>query len=148
MQFKINENGDLFSLNGKQKTRFLRKGYQYYDIRHKKYSIHRLVAEAFIPNPDNKTQINHIDGNPLNNHVNNLEWSTSSENQFHSRYTLKNNTGFSDTPVLCLETGNKYISTRDAWRDTGISYSHISECANGKRKTAGGFHWRKVVATN
>lgn len=126
-----------------------KSGYEYVEVstngQKKKIAVHRLVAMAFHENPNNYPQVNHIDGNPSNNKADNLEWVSGSDNQLHSRYILGNTTGFKDTPVVCLDTGEEFVSTRDAWRKTGISYSHISECASGKRKTAGGFKWGYIA---
>lgn len=63
------------------------RGYYSVGIRRKTYMVHRLVAQAFIPNPENKPCVNHIDGNKLNNHVSNLEWCTVQENNLHARQT-------------------------------------------------------------
>jgi len=63
------------------------RGYQTVVIRRKTHMIHRLVAQAFIPNPDNKPCVNHIDGNKLNNQVSNLEWCSIQENNLHARQT-------------------------------------------------------------
>ena len=63
------------------------RGYRAVVIRRKTHMVHRLVAQAFIPNPDNKPCVNHIDGNKLNNHVSNLEWCSVQENNLHARQT-------------------------------------------------------------
>ena len=63
------------------------RGYQTVVIRRKTHMIHRLLAQAFIPNPDNKPCVNHIDGNKLNNQVSNLEWCSIQENNLHARQT-------------------------------------------------------------
>lgn len=152
--YHVDLNGNVFKTSGKVMSRHSGREYPYVEFRkkengktlRKRFFCHRLVAELYIPNPDGLPQVNHIDGNKENSCVSNLEWVTDSENQIHSRYVLHNKTGFTDRPVMCVETNKKYKSTRDAWRDTGVSYSHISECARGKRNTAGGYRWRYVCS--
>lgn len=63
------------------------RGYYSVGIKRKTHMVHRLVAKAFIPNPDNKAFVNHIDGNKLNNRMDNLEWCTVQENNLHARQT-------------------------------------------------------------
>ena len=74
------------------------KGYLRVSLCGKFYFIHRLVAEKYIPNPENKTQVNHIDGNKLNNCVDNLEWMTNKENR---RHAVEN--GLQATGSKCLK---------------------------------------------
>ena len=121
------------------------------------YSIHRLVAIAFIPNPDNKPYINHIDGNKSNNNVTNLEWVTQSENEKHAhRLGLKpkpqywkNKFGvnhLSSIPVSQYDKNNNFISDytsiREAATKNKIDESSIVKVCKGKYKTAGGFIWK------
>ena len=110
-------------------------------------AVHRLVAEAFIPNPENKAEVNHKDGNKLNSHIDNLEWVTHAENCIHAYY---NNLRPDNKQVVqldkdTLEPLGYFVTMRQAARETGVNYDSIAHCVRGDYKTAGGFKWKRVT---
>lgn len=120
-------------------------GYRWVDIYPGSYLLHRLVAKVFIPNPENKEQVNHIDGNKQNACVNNLEWVSNIENQIH-----KINSGLSNCTKkivqydLQMNKINEFNSHVDASKNLHICGSSIGKCCNNKQKTAGGFIFKFV----
>lgn len=106
----------------------------------KHYYVHRLVAQAFIPNDQNKPQVNHIDGNRQNNVVENLEWVTRSENNKHAFYVLgakKVNRKLSDEQVRLIRGDQREHKIIAA--EYGISRAYVSAIKTGAyRKAAGG----------
>ena len=126
----------------------LKNGYLAFNISHNSAEtttyVHRCVAQAFVPNPDNKQQVNHINGDKTDNVASNLEWVTKSQNAIHSLYTLKNSHGAVKVkPVKCVETGEVFDSAAKAHEKYGISARHIGAVARGDahKHTAGGYHW-------
>lgn len=110
--------------------------------------VHRLLCEAFIPNPENKKHVNHKNGNKLDNDITNLEWATEKENSKHAVLI-----GLCDQRRITQETqisqldlmGNlieSYPSIHEAGRLTNIAWQNISKVCRGLRTTAGGFKWQ------
>lgn len=122
-------------------------------------SVHRLVAQAFLPNPNNYPCINHKDENPLNNAADNLEWCSYSYNNTYNSKNIKisnklkgvptnrtKNENWTNSPkkVICIETGEIFNSLKVAAAAYGSkkSSNRISDVCNGKYKTSFGLHWR------
>lgn len=110
------------------------------------FKVHRLVAQTFIPNPDNKPLVNHINGLTYDNRVENLEWATVYENYKCSENTIK------EIPVIATDklTGDvlKFKSIMDAARYLNINQGNISNALAGRCKSVGGYYWKKQENIN
>ena len=110
--------------------------------------VHRIVATAFMPNPNNYPVVNHKDENPTNNNVENLEWCTQKYNMNYR--TCANRIGLANSKRVTMfskshEKIETFKSIIDAERKTGISNGSIGDCLHGRRKTAGGYIWEYAV---
>lgn len=117
-----------------------RDGYKMAGISGKNIKVHRAVAEAFIPNPENKQQVNHIDGDKSNNRVDNLEWATQEENMQHA-----SRNGLAKHVSVIRDDGEEYFTVTEAATANGVDVSCISAVIHGRQKTSNGHTFRKVV---
>lgn len=146
-KYAITSCGKVWSYKSKRflKTIKSQKGYERVYLRKdnsvKHPTIHKLVAAAYIPNPNNLPQINHKDENKENNSVNNLEWCT---NKYNSNYGTRNArmSRAKMKKVFCVELNRIFDSGLHASSELKIGSPRISECCSGKFKTAGGYHWQ------
>lgn len=130
----------------KPSLQLLPRGYKRYRVnltwnfKSKQFKVHRLVAEAFIPNPENKPMVNHIDNNPLNNNVNNLEWVTNKENLQHCARQGRLNRGENNNQAKLTEQnvvdirkmkGCSFEEKRKIASTYSISLSYINALMRG-----------------
>jgi hypothetical protein len=167
--YLISDEGDVYSNKrdkymspGRDKDGYLCVGLCQYGVS-KMWKVHRLVALHFIPNPENRMEVNHIDGDKRNNKVYNIEWCTRSENIRHSfdmglrpLSTDRQRAAVSEynkkhkiKPIRqCDKSGvtiEVYPSLAEAAWVTKIDMKNISSCCRGKIKSAGGFVWNYLT---
>ena len=174
--YEVDSEGNIYSLKWKRRTRLkcqlINSGYYTVDLwknnKNKKFLVHRVVAEAFIPNPNCLPQINHKDENRLNNNVENLEWCTAQYNSTyghavekraekmrgrhepewkkkqHSEWLREYWKEKSDKYVVCVNDGKVFHTYNEAAREYHIERHYISKVCRGKQKSVKGLVFKTI----
>lgn len=148
--YKVSSDGKVISPNGIRKAEISQTGYWRIALwkngKGKHFFVHRLVAMAFIPNPNNYEFVNHIDGNKLNNRAENLEWCNLSQNVQHAYRTglIHPATTKVIQYTMDFKKVKEWNSIREACESLGLNHANIATVCGQKtnRKQCGGFIWR------
>lgn len=149
--YKISSDGKVYSNKGIRSTYITRHGYESVGLclhgKQKNFLVHRLVAMAFIPNPQPQKHpfINHIDGNKRNNNIENLEWCDSSYNMRHA--IAHGLSKVRSKRVIQYTLGGEKIKVWNSIKEAcdeikACCIGNISKACQGKRKNAGGYIWK------
>lgn len=145
----ITDDGRVFNQKGKElkpdlsNNGYLRVSLSNNTVSHQKFLVHRLVAKAFISNPNDYPQVNHINEIKTDNRVENLEWCTPLENLNHSGIIDKASIA-KFTKVHCDTTNEDFNSIKEASEKYHLNHANIVSCCKGNRKTAGEKKWSYI----
>ena len=154
--YEVNQLGEI---RHKKRQKILKPrdnngGYQYVNFKingkNTNFAVHRIVANAFIPNPNGYTEVNHKDYNKKNNCVDNLEWVSSSQNKQHSYLKQENKKTRGKAVNQYTKEGiflKTFDSVSDAAKELGCCVAAISNCCLGRTKTSQGFRWSFVESS-
>ena len=154
--YQVSNLGNIYSLISSKKIKSVDRGNGYFMVglsKNKKKTclqVHRIVLTAFCPNVFDKPEVNHIDGNPSNNKLSNLEWCNRKENVWHSIHVLKTprkkNLPHFKKQISQFSKNGDFIQHWDSARQVqkliGIKSTSITRCCKGRSRSAGKFIWK------
>lgn len=146
-EYIVSSDGRVFSTKTEEELKQFsnKKGYKEIALqmngKNKMIRVNRLIAETFIPNPNNLPQVNHIDGNKTNNDVSNLEWCTCS---YNIRHAFENGLYKKARRIKIVETGEEFCTIKQCAIEKHLVRDLITECVDGKRESYKGFHFEEL----